>query len=116
MKIFMGEPSDDGTIEQKVDIQIDPWDTWTLDRTLAQIILPCLEQLRDTTHSFPYEFEDEKEWERGHERWIYVLNQMIWSFQQILKEDVLPSSTDEDFDKIQIGLKLFARHFTDLWD
>lgn len=108
----MGEPPDDGTIEQKVDIQIDPWDTWTLDRTLAQIILPCLEQLRDTTHTFPYE----DDWDTGYAKWIYTLNQMIWSFQQLLKEDGLSGYTDEEFAKIQLGFTLFGRHFTDLWD
>ena len=41
---------------------------------------------------------------------------MIWSFEQIVKEDVSPCSTDEDVVKIQTGLKLFGRHFTDLWD
>ena len=112
MKIFIGEPPEDGTIEQKVDIQIDPWDTWTLDRTLAQIILPCLEQLRDTTHTFPYE----DDWDNGYEKWIYILDKMIWSFRQLLKEDGLSGYTDEEFAKIQDGFKLFGRHFTDLWD
>lgn len=33
-------------------IKIEPWDTWSLDVTLAHIIVPALKQLRDRSYSF----------------------------------------------------------------
>lgn len=39
--------------KRKQIIRIDPWDTWSMDRTLAPIILPMLKQLRETQHSYP---------------------------------------------------------------
>jgi hypothetical protein len=52
MKISIGKyPKKDG--EQKKSIRIDPWDTWSMDHTLADIILPMLKQLRKTQHGAP---------------------------------------------------------------
>ena len=36
--------------KQKVDIRIDRFDTWSMDDTLAPIILPMLKQLKTTQH------------------------------------------------------------------
>ena len=58
MRVNIGEPQDDG--QQDVDVEIHPWDTWALDYTLALIIIPALEQLRDGTHSYPDEFKELK--------------------------------------------------------
>ena len=34
-------------------VKIDRYDTWSMDHTLADIILPMLKQLRDTKHGSP---------------------------------------------------------------
>ena len=96
-------------------IKIDRWDTWSMDHTLADIILPMLKQLRDEKHGSPQvdledlpeelrmvgydngssqlriEFEDselyEKEsWEITHRRWEWVLNEMIFAFEHKVDE------------------------------
>jgi hypothetical protein len=91
---------------QKIDIQIDPWDTWNMDRTLAQIIYPMLLQLKATKHGVPGNFvevggEDYSDqnsfdfykethddaWKVGAERWDEILDKMIWSFGQLAYED-----------------------------
>ena len=41
------------TSQEKVSVRIDPWDTWSMDSTLAHIVVPMLEQLRTTTHGAP---------------------------------------------------------------
>lgn len=90
-------------IHPKVDyIKIDKWDTWSMDATLAKIILPMLKQLRDTKHGAPnVDDEDvpeelrstvpaaeqakENEWDvdgNHFKRWDYVLGEMIWAFEQ----------------------------------
>jgi hypothetical protein len=96
-----------GAGDQKIDIQIDPWDTWNMDNTLAKIIYPMLVQLRDTKHGFPSDFINDiggesyadqesfdfyresydEAWETGSKRWDEALEKMIWSFGQIAYDD-----------------------------
>lgn len=134
--------------DRKVKIQIDPWDTWSADHTLAMIILPMLKQLKETKHGGPWvDAEDvpeelaisreemsEHAWEDGvdphwFDRWDYVLDCMIWSFDQIAKDDWMEdfypkNETDKmDYDavkehqnRIQKGLNLFSKYYFSLWD
>lgn len=92
--------------ERKVDIEIEKFDTWSLDHTLALIILPALIQLKDTAHGIPSSFvddsaesyhdqqvfdfiKDDKDevFQMGCDRWHETMDKMIWSFQQIALED-----------------------------
>jgi hypothetical protein len=87
---------------QRIDIRIDRWDTYSMDNTLAHIILPMLLQLRDTKHGVPHEFADvggedhgqqdsfdfykethNESFDAGAKRWEECLDKMIWSFQQL---------------------------------
>ena len=57
MKVNIGKfynPSN----RRKINVQIDRYDTWSLDHTLALIILPALIQLKETKQSVPHEFAD----------------------------------------------------------
>lgn len=97
----------DSKKERKVKIHIDRWDTWSMDHTLALIIIPMLEQLRDTKHGSPMvDDEDVPQHLRGttwhdydsqlafdfykegndedlvHKRWEWVLNEIIWTFKE----------------------------------
>lgn len=84
---------------RKVDIRIDKYDTWSMDNTLALIILPMLIQLKETKHGSPMvDDEDvpdklkstsakpkENDYEADsnlHARWDYVMDEMIWAFKQ----------------------------------
>ena len=40
--------------QQKIKVHIDHWDTWSMDHTLAPIILPMLIQLKETKHGAPH--------------------------------------------------------------
>lgn len=91
---------------RKVKIQIEKFDTWNLDSTLALIILPALMQLKATKHGVPGEFADvggeehscqesfdfykethNDAFDLGAEKWEETLDKMIWSFQQLAIED-----------------------------
>ena len=105
MKIKIGKFPKYGN--QRIDIHIDPWDTWNMDRTLASIIYPMLIQLKNSKHGVPGEFvndvggedydeqnsfdfykETHKEsWDIACKRWDNVLDKMIWSFGQLAYED-----------------------------
>lgn len=112
---------------QKVSIHIDKWDTWNMDYTLALIIVPMLKQLKDTKHGIPSDFVEEGEdWVVGEAKWDFVLDKIIWSFEQIIH-----SEYEEDFhqpnnlnldayyaynEHIQEGLNLFGKYYRSLWD
>ena len=82
-------------------VKIDPWDTWSMDNTLTRIILPMLIQLKKTKHGAPHvDNEDVPPALRNKKvlklydtdknyfkRWDYVLDQMIFSFTELNKED-----------------------------
>jgi hypothetical protein len=104
MKVNIGNFKKNG--DRRTNIQIDKFDTWSLDHTLAQIILPALLQLKASKMGVPTEFADVggADWEsqdsfdfykETHDesfniackRWEDILDKMIWSFQQIAIED-----------------------------
>ncbi len=96
----------DGRRKRKIKIRIDKYDTWSMDHTLAMIVLPMLKQLKETKHGsaggmkefamtsegtsqycFDFYAEgDDAAWEAGHKKWDETLDKMIWSFEQILDD------------------------------
>jgi hypothetical protein len=79
-------------------VKIDQWDTWSMDHTLADIILPMLKQLNETKHGAPLvddedvpdelkstsapPKENEYDTDGNHfKRWDYVLGEMIFAFE-----------------------------------
>jgi hypothetical protein len=85
-------------------IRIDRYDTWSMDHTLADIILPMMRQLQASKHGAPFvDDEDvpeelrstaaepkENEWDTDSNhfrRWDYVLDEMIWAFEQKVTDD-----------------------------
>jgi hypothetical protein len=93
----------DSKKKRKVNIRIDYTDIWSMDNTLAMVIVPMLEKLRENVAGGPFvDDEDVPEHLRstaapalteeqkncGHtddnwfKRWEWVLDEMIWTFQQ----------------------------------
>jgi hypothetical protein len=80
-------------------VKIDRWDTWSMDNTLADIILPMLRQLKKSQHGGPYVDDADVPYElksindspyvkkysideKLHfARWDYILDQMIFAFE-----------------------------------
>ena len=107
MKVYIGKYPKNPIKERKIDIRIDRWDTWSMDHTLALIILPMLKQLKATKHGAPgsivefqqtsdqypqlvfdfYKEGNDDAWEAGHQHWMEILDKMIWSFEQVLEDD-----------------------------
>jgi hypothetical protein len=102
MKVNIGSYSKRRSV-RKVKIEIEHFDTWSLDHTLALIIYPALLQLKDTKQGVPGEFAEvggedyndqmsfdfytdtcSEAWKEGVKRWDEILDKMIWSFQQLL--------------------------------
>jgi len=104
MKVTLGKYPRKFNAERKIKIQIDKWDTWSMDHTLALIIHPMLVQLQATKHGAPLvDDEDVPEELRStsapplkhehdtddnfHKRWDWVLDEMIWTFAQKIDDN-----------------------------
>jgi len=89
--------------ERKIDVRLDPWDTWSADHTLACIIRPLLIELRVDKNGVPL-VDDEDVPEHLRERierpedgywdeiidplrWDYVIGEMIFAFTNIENDD-----------------------------
>jgi hypothetical protein len=139
-------------------VKIDRWDTWSMDHTLAHIILPMLKQLDITKHGAPFTEDDdvpeylrsymaqpkEHEWDTDSlhfMRWDWILAEMIWAFEQELKDDDEHQFFDhsdsegikdlnERISKLKVdekglkahqerkknGFRLFGKYYQNLWD
>jgi hypothetical protein len=95
--------------KRTIKVQIDSYDTWNMDSTLAYIVLPMLKQLKENSHgSGNVDLEDvpvelrgtsHEEWDSQktlefyndndeqmtktdvHTRWTWVLDEMIFAFE-----------------------------------
>jgi len=141
--------------QRKIKVRIDNYDSWNMDDTLAHIILPMLKQLNETKHGAPFVDdkdvpeelrstsapEKENEWDlddNHFKRWDWVLNEMIWAFEQKTKdfweeqyykyEDdpnellglKLVWSDDEGRkahqERMSNGFRLFGKYYENLWN
>lgn len=148
--------------KRTVRVKVDYYDVWSADHTLALVILPVLQKLKSVKHgSACVDVEDVPENLRPtepsgpnngytdntvHERWDWVLNEMIWAFEQIVdedSEDKFYDHTESDkfnaenpdqflasLDKIKVdrdglaahharikrGTTLFGKYYRGLWD
>lgn len=90
--------------KRKISIRVDRSDTWSMDHTLALIILPMLKQLRDEKHGAPLVDDKdvpkelrstsapprENEWDTDDnhfKRWDWILGEMIHAFECTVDED-----------------------------
>lgn len=117
--------------KRKVSIKIDSYDTWSMDHTLALIIVPMLKQLKANKHGSPnvdnedvpeelrvpkdYDgFDTDPQW---HNRWDWVMGEMIWAFEQIVEDhDVAIEDYKEHYARVKRGTTLFGKYYQGLWD
>ena len=87
--------------KERISVHIDPWDTWSMDYTLAHIIVPMLKQLRACTHGAPFVDELDRpslflstvvdrssgDTDEFHfDAWDWVLGEMLFAHQSKLEE------------------------------
>ncbi len=154
-------------VHPKIDyVKIDKWDTWSMDSTLSPIILPMLKQLKQDKHGSPNVDDADVPAElrskplpvppsklskssdvhkisedlNFHKKWDWILDEMIWAFEQKIRgdwegdyykyeDDPDPKSTFgiklvwEDREgrkahqeRMSNGFRLFGRYYEALWD
>ena len=140
---------------QRMKIHIHNYDTWSMDDTLAHILVPMLKQLRDTKHGAPLvddtdvpeelkstsapAKENDYDIDDNHfKRWDWVLDEMIWAFEQKTYDwdaqyygEWIEDKTKtfggyfKDFDdegrkahheRMSNGFRLFGKYYEGLWD
>jgi len=132
------------TPTQKTSIRIDKFDTWSMDHTLAPIILPMLVQLKATKHGAPYVYPEDvpsnlrptkkeltaytKNGEtdsKFFDRWDWVLDEMIYAFDCKANKDEVymrfdikteRDAMEKEQERISKGFKLFGKYYENLWD
>src|SRR5210317_377479 len=115
----------DSKKKRTVKVHIDRWDTWSMDHTLAYIVLPMLKQLKETKHGAPYvdlkdvpkelhpkkqtkKQKDNGETDSTHfERWDWVLDEMIFAFDSKVndgwEEQFETGTSDIQWKKLENG-------------
>lgn len=125
MKVTIGPYTEDNTTRQ-VDVQIDDYDVWNVDHTLALIIYPLLQELRQSKGGIPNIDDGDAPSDLDLiARWDHVLDSMIWSFSQLLdgcctNQYYQDGTCDIDGlrlheQRVQKGLTLFGKYFQALW-
>lgn len=114
--------------KRTIKIHINSFDCWNADFTLALIIAPVLKQLKEQTHGSPVVDDEDvpESYHTGksefgspnniHERWAYVLDEMIFAFDAIIKDSDEMNFDVEHNKRIANGLRLFGKYFRGLWD
>lgn len=119
--------------KRKVNVKIDDYDIWSLDSTLSLIILPALIEFSKDKHGFgwidsedvpalyhPNMWPTHKDgvWDEGAPyRWEWVIREMIWTFEALVREDeeFHPDNERLREKRIANGLRLFGKYYRGLW-
>jgi hypothetical protein len=156
MNVLIGPYKEDNSPRQ-IEIRIDHFDTWGADHTLALIISPLLRQLKVVKQGAPLVDDDDVpdelkstsappkkndyDVDANHfKRWDWVMDEMIWAMDQIIRDDDShfcddsevneEASFQEQLSKMKIdyagmekyhtrvenGCRLFGKYFQALWD
>lgn len=94
---------------QRLTRGFDDSETWSLDWSLAQLILPRLRRFRELNNGYPYG-ESEKTWNNK-------LDKMIAAFEYFAngKQWEVSKDTMGELYKHKQSLKLFAKYYDHLW-
>jgi len=121
--------------QRKTKVVVHKYDTWSVDSTLAYVIVPILQQFKESTHGAPNvddedvpeslkatDTENNAYVDANHfKRWDYVLDEMIWAFSQVNADwedqywdDIYSSKVTDadvwDLKKPSFDHKGFAKH------
>lgn len=134
--------------KRTVKVHIDDYDVWGADHTIALIALPLLKRLKEKKQGSPHvDDEDvpehlrstnakpltEEETNSGHPdnnfhpRWDWVIDEIIWGFENMIAEDAGEIDFHKDGkydlegykkfqDRIQNAMCLFGKYLQGMWD
>lgn len=119
---------------RRVHIHVDDYDVWNADTTMAAIIVAVLNKYREHITGSPHvENEDVPEhlymtteqlaqfFEYGetdsqfHERWKYVVDEMIYAMNVVANNDLSYEHLEEQEERVKNGLRLFGKYMRAIW-
>jgi len=139
---------------QKINVRIDNYDIWSMDDTLAHIISPMLKLLKEKKHGSAHVDDADVPESLHHadaladqehpdhddlirKRWDYVISEMIWAFEQKIRDNWEgdyyefdegartwpPKYKRHDVEGLKAhqlrmsnGFRLFGKYYESLWD
>lgn len=81
-------------------------DLWSLDITIAKLVLPYLKKFREAVGGYPSDLNSLEEWEA-------ILDKMIKAFGLIANEAIFDTAVKNE--PIEEGLDLFRKYYFSLW-
>jgi len=128
--------------ERHINVQIEDFDVYSMDATLAHIIVPMLKKLKEVKvgipgdlvkefHQFGIQTDldlgvspeslDRMEMEYAEKRWNEILDKMIWSFEQSMNDyerlyEYCDRGELDQYEKhLEEGFELFGKYYRSLW-
>jgi hypothetical protein len=107
--------------QRKIKVSVDRSDSYSAYHTLALIIAPTLIRLKQDKFGSPVTDDaDAPENLAGeelmHERWNWILDEMIWAFTQIAEQADPELDEIEAWDaRVKNGQRLFGKYYQNLW-
>jgi len=86
----------------------DDSEVWNLDCSFGEWIYPRFKRLREIQQGHPSQISQDK--------WEKILDEIEYAFSIIADEDKYFNLGDEDWDKVEKGMALFAEWFNCFWD
>jgi len=142
VKVYIGRYPKDHTKERKIQVEINDYDTWSLDTTLAHIIWPALEKYLEVSKGIIV--MDETRDEYGGKSFEETVTELIWVFKELATSTEHNKITDEHYTekdingsdvsgwfkdagamnakhdaletRLQSGLELFGKIYRHLWN
>ncbi len=82
-------------------------ETWSLDYSLAKLILPRLVRFKKLNIGHPHGSNEQE--------WNDTLDKMIATFQFLGSEERWDCCEQKKWDEVQEGLNAFAKYYLNLW-
>lgn len=112
---------------RNIKVKIHPYDLWSLDVSLAHVILPALRAFRLNISGYPgslWKDDNKDNDDSSMNQWEAIIDKMIWSFENCIEDPKFPGLHNEELynamkeheNKVQEGIDLFAKYYRNLWN
>lgn len=108
--------------KRKIEVKFNNYDFYSLDHTLALIILPALQKMKkygnffvsddDVPQEILLNISSLDENSKTEFKFNWLMSELIWAFEQIVNDKMLPK---EEELKINKNLILFGKYYRHLW-